>query len=75
MTKPLSLAEALGGFAFTISLPDQRQVRVESDPNGNIVSHNDVKVLRELGMPYRSNTSVRGNLYIQCTHPPSPSVS
>eukprot|EP01128_Nolandella_sp_AFSM9_P007113 TRINITY_DN3802_c0_g1_i1.p1 TRINITY_DN3802_c0_g1~~TRINITY_DN3802_c0_g1_i1.p1 ORF type:complete len:488 (+),score=120.91 TRINITY_DN3802_c0_g1_i1:100-1563(+) len=65
LTKKLTLAESLGGFSFTVELPDKRRVQVASDPNGLIVSHGDVKVLRGSGMPYRSNSSEHGNLFIQ----------
>ena len=65
--KTISLAEALGGFTFDMTLPSGATVPISSSNDGNIVAHGDVKVLKGMGMPLRSNSSQRGNLYIKCT--------
>jgi len=61
----ISLAEALGGFSFNLKLPDNKDVTVTSDPHGKIVSHGDIRILKDHGMPYRSNSPQRGDLYVR----------
>lgn len=63
--RKITLAEALGGFSFKLTLPNGQDVKLHSDPKGKVIAHGDVKVLRGHGMPYRSSPKERGNLYIK----------
>eukprot|EP01125_Pyxidicula_operculata_P018632 TRINITY_DN6630_c0_g1_i2.p1 TRINITY_DN6630_c0_g1~~TRINITY_DN6630_c0_g1_i2.p1 ORF type:complete len:465 (-),score=132.89 TRINITY_DN6630_c0_g1_i2:87-1481(-) len=64
-THDLSLTEALGGFSFSIELPNKKKVRITTDKSGKVIAPGDIKVIKGEGMPYKSNPSQRGNLYIK----------
>jgi len=65
MTQNINLAEAMGGFSFIVETLDKRQLRIATEPKGNMISSGDVKVIKGEGMPYISNPSHKGNLYVK----------
>ena len=58
----LSLKEALTGFKKTIIHLDKRSIPVESD---SVVSHGEVRVIKNEGMPKHEFPSEKGNLYVK----------
>ena len=62
--KKITLTEALLGTKFPIKHLDDRILIIESKP-GQVITPGAVKIVEREGMPIRSNSFERGNLYIQ----------
>lgn len=65
MNHSISLIEAMGGFSIPIETPDKRKIRITVDSSSTIITNGDVKVIKGEGMPYLSQPSQKGNLYIK----------
>jgi len=64
MNYTLSLKEALCGFDIRIQHLNGKVLRVQSKP-GEIVQHEELKVVYGQGMPQKGNPQVKGHLYIK----------
>lgn len=62
--KDISLIEALRGFSFNITLLDNRKVTVKTKI-GEIITHKNLKMVDNLGLPVYDHTFSSGNLYIE----------
>ena len=62
--KKISLLEALSGFNFEVKFLDGTQLVIATPP-GDIISHNDVKVVKGKGMPFYKDSFGHGNLYVK----------
>lgn len=65
-TIELQLSEALCGFKKIITHLDGRSIKVEVEP-GQIVKHDQVKVINGEGMPYHGNPFTKGKLFLHFT--------
>ena len=63
LVQEIELVEALCGFKKPVTHLDGRTLVVSSDP-GQVISHGEVKVVEEAGMPTRRGYPEYGNLYI-----------
>lgn len=59
----ITLIEALTGFTLDIVHLDGRQIRVNSKP-GEVIKPNQLKTVKELGLPFFESPFRFGNLYI-----------
>lgn len=64
MEMEIDLVDALCGFKRSVNTLDDREIIVTAIP-GEIIKHNDVKMVRGEGMPYRGNPFEKGNLVIK----------
>lgn len=64
MEKKIKLAEALCGFQFHLKHLDGRQLLIQSRA-GEITTPDQVKVVRDEGMPTHRNPFVKGHLFIK----------
>jgi DnaJ family protein A protein 2 len=64
MEKTIELIEALSGFQFLFHHLDGREVVVKSNP-GDVIKPGDTRIVREEGMPLKSNPLQKGALYIK----------
>lgn len=64
LTMEIDLVEALCGFKRVVHTLDQRDLIITSFP-GDVIKHNDVKCVRNEGMPHHKNPCEKGNLVIQ----------
>jgi len=62
----ITLAEALCGFAKTITHLDGRVLKFESAP-GQVVKQDAIKMIQGEGMPYHGNPFTKGRLFIHFT--------
>jgi DnaJ family protein A protein 2 len=60
----LKLVEALAGFAFTIKHLDDRELLVKSE-KGEVITHGDIRMIANEGMPLHKQPLERGNLFIK----------
>jgi len=65
MNHTISLIEAMGGFSIAIETPDKRKIRISVDTPSTIIANGDVKSIKGEGMPYISQPTHKGNLYIK----------
>ena len=61
--KKISLIEALSGFAFNIDHLNTQKVTVKTTP-GDIITHRQVKMVANLGMPHYKSPLSHGDLYV-----------
>jgi DnaJ family protein A protein 2 len=64
MKQTISLAEALTGFAFTITHLDGRKLLIKSN-EGEVVKPDMIKAVPGEGMPHTSDPGMHGNLFIR----------
>ena len=64
MEMEIDLVDALCGFKRSVNTLDDREIIVTAIP-GEIIKHNDIKMVRGEGMPYRGNPFEKGNLVIK----------
>jgi len=64
MEKTVPLVNALTGYKFVINHLDNREIIVDI-PAGNILKPNDVRQIRNEGMPYYTRPYQHGNLFIK----------
>jgi len=64
MKKNLSLGDALTGFEFKVTHLDQRILVIPGKP-GLVTKPNQLRVIRNEGMPHRHNPFKKGHLYIE----------
>jgi len=64
MEKSISLLEALSGVSFNVKLLDNSSLSITTLP-GDIISHDQVKVVKGKGMPFYKDAMGHGNLYIK----------
>jgi len=64
MEMEIDLVDALCGFKRSVNTLDDREIIVTAIP-GEIIKHQDVKMIRGEGMPYRGNPFEKGNLIIK----------
>jgi len=63
MEKEIPLLEALTGSEFAITHLDGRKIRIKNNP-GEVLKHDDIKVVEGLGMPFHKRVYNYGNLFI-----------
>jgi DnaJ-class molecular chaperone len=63
MEKEIPLLEALTGVEFVIVHLDGRKLRIKNVP-GEIIKHDEIKVVEAMGMPFHKKTYQSGNLFI-----------
>ena len=63
MKKELSLYESLAGFRFELTHLDGRKIVIASEP-GRVTPPEDVRQVRDEGMPVLGNSHVRGALFV-----------
>ena len=63
MEKKISLLEALTGFHFDVTHVSGKKITVATAP-GEVISHQDIKCVKNQGMPFFNNAFSHGNLYI-----------
>jgi len=61
--KKISLIEALSGFAFNIDHLTSHKITVKTTP-GDIITHKQVKMVSNLGMPHYKSPLSHGDLYV-----------
>ncbi|XP_003387983.1 PREDICTED: dnaJ homolog subfamily A member 1-like [Amphimedon queenslandica] len=64
MNMTINLSEALTGFKKTIKMLDDRQIVIQTHP-GEVLKHDDVKVVLNEGMPQYRNPFNKGRLIIR----------
>lgn len=64
MDKKITLIEALTGFNFEIKHLSGKKLTVTTAP-GEIISHEQTKVIKNYGMPFFKDGYSHGNLYIK----------
>jgi DnaJ family protein A protein 2 len=64
MKKPITLIEALTGFHFQLKHLDGRVLEVSGQP-GSVVKPGSFQIIEGQGMPSKSNSFVKGNIYIE----------
>lgn len=64
LSKHISLVEALGGFEFTVTHLDGRKILIKSE-EGKIYQPNDIKAVKDEGMPVKGAHNVTGHLYVE----------
>jgi len=64
MKKNLSLGDALTGFEFKVAHLDSRLLVIPGKP-GLVTKPNQLRVIRNEGMPHRHNPFKKGHLYIE----------
>lgn len=64
MEKKISLLEALTGFNYELSYLDGSKITIATAPQ-EIISHGQVKVVKNKGMPFYKDAFSHGNLYIK----------
>ena len=64
MTKTLSLADALTGYAFTVEHLDKRTLLLRGE-EGEIIKPGEVKCITGEGMPIQGRPFDKGNLYVK----------
>lgn len=64
MDKDITLLEALTGFNFDVKHLDGKNLTIASIP-GDIISPNDVKTVKNKGMPFFKDSYTYGNLHIK----------
>lgn len=62
-TIELQLSEALCGFTRTITHLDGRVLKIQSEP-GQVVKHDQVKVIQGEGMPLHGNPFTKGKMFL-----------
>jgi len=60
----IPLIEALAGFAVTIKHLDGRQILIKSN-KGDVISHNDLRMIQGEGMPILKRGLDKGNLFVK----------
>lgn len=60
----INLLEALTGFVVEIDHIDGKKLGIESK-QGEIITHNEIKVVKKRGLPFFKDTISTGNLYIK----------
>ena len=63
MEKEISLLEALTGVDFVVTHLDGRKIRIRNEV-GEIIKHDDIKVVENMGMPFHKKVYVHGNIFI-----------
>lgn len=63
MEKEIPLLSALTGVDFVIKHLDGRNIRVKNAP-GEIIKHDELKVIEGQGMPFHKKTFNFGNLFV-----------
>lgn len=63
---PLKLSEALCGFTKVITHLDGRLIKIQVEP-GQVVKHDQVKVIQGEGMPLHGNPFTKGKLFLHFT--------
>jgi len=61
--KEISLIESLTGLDFVLTHLDGKKYRIKNTP-GEIIKHDDIKTVENLGMPFSKKTYTFGNLFI-----------
>lgn len=64
LEKSITLLEALTGFTFEINHLDGRVIKIATMP-GEIISHNQTKLIRNFGMPFFEDEMGSGNLFVK----------
>ena len=62
----ISLFEALSGFELVLKNLDGKNIKIKSK-EGEIISHGQVKTVKDLGMPFYEQPHKLGNLYLKFT--------
>jgi len=62
----IPLIEALAGFSVTVKHLDGRQILIKSN-KGDVISHNDLRMIQGEGMPILKRGLDKGNLYVKFT--------
>lgn len=63
MEKEIPLLDALTGVDFVITHLDGRKIRIKNNV-GEIIKHDDIKVVENMGMPFHKKVYNYGNLFI-----------
>jgi DnaJ family protein A protein 2 len=63
MEKEISLLDALTGVDFAVTHLDGRHIRIKNNP-GEVIKHDDIKVVEGMGMPFHKMTYKHGNLFV-----------
>jgi DnaJ homolog subfamily A member 2 len=64
MTKEISLIEALGGFQFSVTHLDGRELLIKN-PEGDVIKPGDIRSIRDEGMPLQGDPFHKGQLFIK----------
>lgn len=64
MTKKITLLEALTGFTFELEHLDGRKLKIATMP-GEVITHQQTKLIRNHGMPFFKDEMSSGNLFVQ----------
>ncbi len=64
MEKDITLVEALTGLDFVLTHLDGRKIRIANKP-GEVIKHDQLMTVENLGMPFHKKTYQQGNLIIQ----------
>jgi DnaJ family protein A protein 2 len=62
--KKITLLEALTGYNFEIKHLDGTVITISTPPK-DIIAHNDIKVVKNKGMPFYKDSFGFGNLYVK----------
>lgn len=63
MEKEITLLDALTGVDFVITHLDGKKIRIKNNP-GEVLKHDEVKVVENMGMPFHKKVYAFGNLFI-----------
>jgi len=61
--KEILLLQALTGVDFVITHLDGRKIRIKNNP-GEIIKHDEIKVVEGMGMPFHKRVFNYGNLFV-----------
>lgn len=63
MEKEIPLIQALTGVDFVVTHLDGRKIRIKNNP-GEVIKHDDIKVVEGMGMPFHKKVFNFGNIFI-----------
>jgi len=61
--KEIPLIQALTGVEFVVKHLDGRNIRIKNNP-GEIIKHDEIKVIEGQGMPFHKKTYQNGNMFV-----------